>query len=762
VTQRTTEALQLDPANINVSLTPFLRRALPLVHLGIRVFPCEVRGKEPVMLESGKRISPLKHATRFEETIRSQWGGLDFAECNVGCFFPRAAQINFVVDIDSLSACEKILGRPLSLTGVAEVQSSTPDKRHAYFSGKVPDWFWAFNSSYKDASGNDHELFSVRNANRYTVGPGSVHPSGVTYTWLNGEPNELPSVNEPLLRELQAIAELSGNKRPDATLDGDPLSSEQYDRLIEAMRDNFERLSFPDYEERISRRHGGVEFVFHPCPLGDHDEGNNTGLITVAPSGKLGWHCFHSSHTMPWKQFRSEIEHQTGQKFIFPAVPTITIGTKAEGPLEDAKLDFAPDSVPRLEIERTDYIDMLAETVTAGTKLPFNFARETFKMLFLAALPETRPTLTWFHTLHTREYVILVSEKPGDGKGETFRRCQRTVERAVNEYGAPLFDIKFIKGSSLGSPQWACVELGGERESSKRIVNQKKPSINVSISKVSDTNGRIVYYDEGKMLFQHDSVGKGAERGLLTMFTSLFESNEHSMGSFSNGRAEVKNANTSLMLHFTRDGFDRCFTGSGASRDGFLSRCVIVADSPNPTQSEWARVESGVVQDLVNRVQECLRRTEMPEDNNAQAVRRDFTSQYLQTQDPLYSARLQFLFTQDLYARAIFSPEARITADAVERAIAWTKHQMLTRKAMWPPDTSADPRERMYHALVSAFKKHQRLSTTDAMKFGNVRRPGSGGVIVFNQVLNSMKVSGEIAEAGKNRKGRPLWQWVGE
>jgi hypothetical protein len=53
--------LQVD--EIKIKLTPFLERALPLARLGIRVFPCDVRGKEPVMLESGTRLSPVNHAS---------------------------------------------------------------------------------------------------------------------------------------------------------------------------------------------------------------------------------------------------------------------------------------------------------------------------------------------------------------------------------------------------------------------------------------------------------------------------------------------------------------------------------------------------------------------------------------------------------------------------------------------------------------------------------------------------------------------------
>jgi hypothetical protein len=45
--------LQLDGTRVNIKLTPFLERALPLARLGIRVFPCDVHGKNRF---SGKRL----------------------------------------------------------------------------------------------------------------------------------------------------------------------------------------------------------------------------------------------------------------------------------------------------------------------------------------------------------------------------------------------------------------------------------------------------------------------------------------------------------------------------------------------------------------------------------------------------------------------------------------------------------------------------------------------------------------------------------
>jgi len=456
------------------------------------------------------------------------------------------------------------------------------------------------------------------------------------------------------------------------------------------------------------------------------------------------------------------IEKETGQNFVFLPPNTDLGGSKSElpsEPVEEADVKLPPDTVPRLQIDRADYIDFLAQELTDGTKLPFSFARETLKLMLLAALPKTRPVLPWFDKLHTRQYVILVSDKPGVGKGETWRRAQQTMEKSE---GA--FRLEFINGDSLGSPQWACVMLGGERRTIKDFKlgpekPKKEPSIDVQIDR--GFNGRIVHFDEGKKLFQQDAVGKGQERGLLTMFTSLFDSNKHAYGSFSNGTAEVKDANASLMLHFTRDGFDRCFTGSGATRDGFLSRCCIVSDYGNEAPPDWRRVSVPRVRELVEALKGCLTRTELPEEADATKVRHEYI-RFLQQQDQLYAARLQFLFTQDVYARALFSQDGRITAETVRRAIAWTQYQLLTRQALWPLDISSDKTERMYHALRAAYKKHKNLSLNQACKFGNVSKTGSGGITVFNLVHTNMLRSGELVRAGVNRKNKPVYAWAGD
>jgi hypothetical protein len=461
---------------------------------------------------------------------------------------------------------------------------------------------------------------------------------------------------------------------------------------------------------------------------------------------------------MPWKEARKIIEDRGGTKFAFPSGAEVIVGSGKSEPesIEEAQVEFAPESVPRLEIDKADYIDHLADELTRETRLPFTFARETLKMLLLASLPDTRPVLPWLHTLHTRQYVVLVSDTPGAGKGETWRRCKATIEKAD---GA--FRLEFINGDQLGSPEWACVAFGGKRETKRPILEPQKSKLEPGIHVDIGPRGRLVHYDEGKKLFQKDSIGKGSERGLLTMFTSLFESNQHATGSFSNGKAEVKEADVSLMLHFTRPGFDKCFMGSGATRDGFLSRCCIVSDYGNEVTGEWRRVDSATVRTLVEGILGCLTRTELPEDGDARDARLEYL-RFLRKQDPTHTARLEFLFVQDLYARALFSLEGRITAEAVRRAARWTQHQLLTRQALWPMDTSSDKDERMYHALRAAYQKYGKLTHRQAKKLCNLHREGTGGISVYQRVHTNLLRTHEIEQAGLNRKRQPIFKWVGD
>jgi hypothetical protein len=264
---------------------------------------------------------------------------------------------------------------------------------------------------------------------------------------------------------------------------------------------------------------------------------------------------------------------------------------------------------------------------------------------------------------------------------------------------------------------------------------------------------RIVHYDEGKKLLQKES-NKSLGAGLITTFTKLFESNSHETGSFKNGYARVANANVSLLLHFVRNDFEQTFAGTGLPGDGFLSRCVIVADGKRAVKGDWRIVDSAAVRMMVGYIRQCCKRAELPIELEADAARLAFL-QEIRSWDPTKAARLEFHFNQDLVFRGLFSPEAAITTEIVERSVAWTRHQYRTRLACWPVDGSRDQSEVMSNTILAAIEKHKRLTKSQLVKLANARRPGSGGLGVRASLFRPAE--GHLKIVGHTRTKTPVF-----
>lgn len=386
----------------------------------------------------------------------------------------------------------------------------------------------------------------------------------------------------------------------------------------------------------------------------------------------------------------------------------------------------------RLDLPKTDYLDMLAEEITIGTQLPFSYARETFKMLLLACVPKL-PTFPWFRQLHSRQYVVLLSDEPGVGKGETWRRCTKTLERS----GFPQdYVYQTISGAQLGSPEYAVKKFGAEISRG----TPKEPGIVIQIVRPKP----IVHYDEGKQLAQKD-----ADRGgLVTMFTSLFDSNEHSFGSFKNGEGHIRDANVSLMLHFVQDAFDLTFNGTGVTTDGFLSRCTFVLDRRNIVSGHWRNPDSQNVERLMTEIRACMTKEIDP---SALAKRHAECVNEIRTWEKKLSGRLEFLFTQDLMARVLFAPSPN--PEAVDLAFKWTKHQYETRRVVYPIDVSKNKAEQMGFLIRTAFEKHGPMTKAKVQDRVNVRRIGSGGWTVFKQVWGAMP----LKVVAKTHKGTDVY-----
>ncbi len=210
-------------------------------------------------------------------------------------------------------------------------------------------------------------------------------------------------------------------------------------------------------------------------------------------------------------------------RYDVPApAPIVLIGGRRPGetvdtapPIMETGAEDTPDNwEPRLKLEPKDYIDLVALEITKGTPLPFSFARETLKMLMLAGVLDP-PILPWYKTLHMRQYVVLLSEEPGIGKGETWRRSVATLEKE-GILAQHMYEL--IDGDGLGSPEYSVVRFGGEHKKPSTKPSEGQSGVTVQIVRPRN----IVYYDEGKKLAQKDQAAGSS--GLVTMYTKLFDS----------------------------------------------------------------------------------------------------------------------------------------------------------------------------------------------------------------------------------------------
>ena len=141
-----------------------------------------------------------------------------------------------------------------------------------------------------------------------------------------------------------------------------------------------------------------------------------------------------------------------------------------------------------------------------------------------------------------------------------------------------------------------------------------------------------------------------------------------------------------------------------------------------------------MVAGIMEHIRQCMKRTTLDVQPGTEPMRLEFAHEIRQW-EPKFRSRLEFLFNQDMYARALFSQDGRIDDDVVERAAKWTRHQYDTRLNVYPLDVSPDKREQMGTTLRRALEKHGRLTRAQLMKFGNVNRTGSGGYTIFSQVF---------------------------
>jgi hypothetical protein len=155
-------------------MTLFRDAALNLAARGLRVFPCRIKSKEPLINDN------LNRATTDRNIIEGWWTDRPF---NIGIATGEESGV-WVLDIDgqegaqTLRDLEAAHGElPPTITAI------TGSGRHYY-------WKWPTDVEIRNTQARDDiPGIDARGEGGYVIAPPSIHPSGRGYLWL-------PDVNE--------------------------------------------------------------------------------------------------------------------------------------------------------------------------------------------------------------------------------------------------------------------------------------------------------------------------------------------------------------------------------------------------------------------------------------------------------------------------------------------------------------------------------------------------------------------------------------
>ena len=161
--------MDADYAKLADSESPFAQRAAALLERGFSVIPVSPHAKNTV-IGAARR-------TR-DAAVVNAWAQSGFFDANIGLC---SDEIFTLLESDNVSGLRE---RVRELTG-QEIPRTLE-----LGSGRDNHGCWVFRRTpgCGDACPSQGGLFEFRNHNQYVVGPGSIHPDGLTYQWLDDVP----------------------------------------------------------------------------------------------------------------------------------------------------------------------------------------------------------------------------------------------------------------------------------------------------------------------------------------------------------------------------------------------------------------------------------------------------------------------------------------------------------------------------------------------------------------------------------------------
>jgi len=666
---------------------------------GFAVLTCLPGDKGPYPKYSPHAINSA--IRKPESVVFAAWDNGEAANYGVGCGPSNITVVDVDHGVNSLEELRSWM-KEHNLPQTFTVQSgrTTEAGFHLYYSGAVTTTGFKVGSVTGELKG----------IGGYVVGPGSIHPSGEEYRIV---------IETEIVPLPEGFITLSKEKSK-APLDVNQTKAD-HGGLIPAGNRWMHLESVAGKLRNAFLSEEGIYNALKDFAAENCEDGENY------PDDKI-----------------KEIAHAAISKFDAQA-PTAAVFFS-----DTQKVDTAIQEIPCVALEG-DWIAELAHLVTDGTFIPLSFARAQIKTILAASL-DGMVGFPSHPDLHMKHWTFLVSQHPEAGKGMSWTR---TAEFALATYIAKVGMMR-PKSGMFSSGEHMVRYLSEDEFTNKRC---------------------LVNFDEMKFLFDK---GSAAGSTLMSNLISIFDRGDASAGSLTHKGGAFDNLSLSMTGGFTRSSFESALAGKGQGGDGFMSRVVLAYTGLTKKTGEWPDLDLEKIeavtakmmarwQSISNLFADQKNTRVIPvREEAAKKLQGDFQA-YLSGQtkklyednpDVDYLSRLESYFKRDILLRSLFSGSettpAVITADNVERAIAWATYELYLRQELWPVD-KGNLIERMEQSMRRALKKNETLTKSALQSSCNVFRAGSGGMDTFNRAWGALLKGNAIRVVGKTHKGTEVF-----
>lgn len=590
---------------------------------------------------------------------------------------------------------------------------------HMYFSGAVPTMAFEMGPVVGE----------LRGIGAYVVGPDCIHPSGNMYEIIDD--SSVAALPDGLAEYAKLHQKTKGDFKP-VSQGGDTIKAGNRWIHLQSMAGKFRNMDMS--EELIYS--ALKEWCAKNCEDGENYPDDKIKALSLAAATVFD---------------------------VAEAAPVVFFG-------DQKKIDVNITELPQEAIEG-DWLGDMTHTLADGTFIPPCFVRAQIKTI-LGSSVDGLVGFPHQPDLHMRHWTMLVSKNPESGKGESWKR---TGELAMAMY---------LKKTDVGMPK------SGYFSSGEHMVKY--------LAEDFEGKNTLTYFDELKTLFEK---GAGQNSTLFSKLIELYDRTDSSAGSLTHDGGTFDRISISLTGGFTASSFEKAVAGKGAGGDGFLSRTVISYTGDVQHVGDWGELNTKEINATANKMLKrfsqiselvSMKRAEQLKDwevakiadpeaerapgwrftpketDDAFKLRIAFQKSLAAKRNELAErelghliSRLESHFKRDLLLRALFSgmhPEQVtlddivITAEMVQRSIAWAEYELYLREELWPVD-QGDKTEKMEQCMRRSLNKHHALTKTQLQSACNVHRAGSGGTVTFNMAWAAMIKAEVLVEVGKTHKG---------